>query len=131
MAARLGPRPQRLRRPPRRDGTLRRRTRRRALAVAALRRAPMLASRRALELARVDGPRTFDQATAEVVCDADGTPTGLLPEDAACELVERIAPQPTRERRDRLPRPCAPWPPPARDGRSCHGRERRQPRLLR
>ncbi|MFH9069099.1 amidohydrolase [Streptomyces alboflavus] len=63
----------------------------------------MLASRRALELAGVDGPRTFDQATAEVVCDAEGRPTGLLLEDAACALVERVAPQPTRdERRDRL-----------------------------
>ncbi|MGZ9934433.1 amidohydrolase [Streptomyces sp. NC-S4] len=63
----------------------------------------MLASSRALELAGVDGPRTFDQASAEVVCDADGRPTGLLLEDAACELVERVAPQPTREeRRDRL-----------------------------
>ncbi|MEU8925289.1 amidohydrolase [Kitasatospora sp. NPDC048545] len=62
----------------------------------------MLASPRALELAGVDGPRTFDQA-AEVVCDADGRPTGLLLEDAACELVERAAPQPTRaERRERL-----------------------------
>lgn len=63
----------------------------------------MLASRRALELAGVDGPRTFDQASAEVVCDERGRPTGLLQEDAACELVERVAPQPTREeRRDRL-----------------------------
>ncbi|MET9430663.1 amidohydrolase [Streptomyces sp. NPDC003036] len=63
----------------------------------------VLASRRALELAGVDGPRAFDQATAEVVCDADGRPTGLLLEDAACELVERAAPQPTREeRRERL-----------------------------
>ncbi|MFJ6485196.1 MULTISPECIES: amidohydrolase [unclassified Streptomyces] len=63
----------------------------------------MLASRRALELAGVDGPRTFDQASAEVVCDADGRPTGLLLEDSACELVERVAPQPTREeRRERL-----------------------------
>ncbi|MGW6979406.1 amidohydrolase [Streptomyces sp. NPDC054932] len=63
----------------------------------------MLVSWRALELAGVDGPRTFDQASAEVVCDAAGRPTGLLLEDAACELVERIAPQPTREeRRDRL-----------------------------
>ncbi|WP_432167583.1 amidohydrolase [Streptomyces sp. bgisy031] len=63
----------------------------------------MLASRRALELAGVDGPRTFDQASAEVVCDEQGIPTGLLQEDAACELVERVAPQPTREeRRDRL-----------------------------
>ncbi|GAA1503976.1 amidohydrolase [Streptomyces albidochromogenes] len=63
----------------------------------------VLASRRALELAGVDGPRTFDQASAEVVCDGDGRPTGLLLEDAACELVERVAPRPTRtERRDRL-----------------------------
>ncbi|MFF2542401.1 amidohydrolase [Kitasatospora sp. NPDC058063] len=62
----------------------------------------MLASPRALELAGVDGPRSFDQA-AEVVCDAEGRPTGLLLEDAACELVERAAPRPTRaERRDRL-----------------------------
>ncbi|CAL9612662.1 amidohydrolase [Streptomyces sp. enrichment culture] len=62
-----------------------------------------LASRRALEIAGVDGPRTFDQASAEVVCDASGRPTGLLLEDAACELVERVAPQPTRaERRARL-----------------------------
>ncbi|MGV9288955.1 amidohydrolase [Streptomyces sp. NPDC003719] len=62
-----------------------------------------LASRRALELAGVAGPRTFAQATAEVVCDADGRPTGLLLEDAACELVERLLPRPTREeRRDRL-----------------------------
>ncbi|AIA03551.1 amidohydrolase [Streptomyces noursei] len=58
----------------------------------------MLASPRALELAGVDGPRTFDQA-AEVVCDDAGRPTGLLLEDAACELVERAAPQPTREER--------------------------------
>ncbi|MFG3036607.1 amidohydrolase [Streptomyces sp. NPDC048330] len=56
-----------------------------------------LASRHALELAGVDGPRTFDQASAEVVCDAAGRPTGLLQEDAACELVERVAPRPTRE----------------------------------
>ncbi|NWF25534.1 amidohydrolase [Streptomyces sp. PKU-EA00015] len=58
----------------------------------------MLASPRALELAGVDGPRTFDQA-AEVVCDDKGRPTGLLLEDAACELVERAAPRPTREER--------------------------------
>ncbi|MEU4082209.1 amidohydrolase [Streptomyces venezuelae] len=62
-----------------------------------------LASRRALELAGVDGPRTFDQASAEVVCDADGRPTGLLQEDAACALVERVAPRPTpEESRQRL-----------------------------
>ncbi|WP_394427763.1 amidohydrolase [Streptomyces sp. SGAir0957] len=58
----------------------------------------MVASPRALELAGVDGPRAFDQA-AEVVCDAEGRPTGLLLEDAACELVERAAPQPTHEER--------------------------------
>ncbi|PVC97138.1 amidohydrolase [Streptomyces sp. CS147] len=62
----------------------------------------MLASPRALELAGVDGPRTFDQA-AEVVCDTAGRPTGLLLEDAAGELVERAAPRPLREEsRDRL-----------------------------
>ncbi|MEU7576168.1 amidohydrolase [Streptomyces sp. NPDC041068] len=62
----------------------------------------MVASPRALELAGVDGPRTFDQA-AEIVCDDAGRPTGLLLEDAACELVERAAPQPTHaERRARL-----------------------------
>ncbi|GAA2919318.1 amidohydrolase [Streptomyces mexicanus] len=54
----------------------------------------MLASPRALELAGIDGPRRFEQA-AEIVCDADGRPTGLLLEDAACALVEAVAPQPT------------------------------------
>ncbi|MFF3495397.1 amidohydrolase [Streptomyces sp. NPDC002795] len=64
----------------------------------------LLASARALELAGIDGPRAFDQA-AEIVCDTAGRPTGLLLEDAACELVERAAPQPTRaERRERLGR---------------------------
>ncbi|MER5687269.1 amidohydrolase [Streptomyces sp. NPDC002205] len=58
----------------------------------------MLASPRALELAGVDGPRSFAQA-AEVVCDDTGRPTGLLLEDAACELVERAAPQPTHAER--------------------------------
>lgn len=63
----------------------------------------MPASRRALELAGVDGPHAFAQATAEVGCDADGRPTGLPRQDAACDLVERVAPQPTREEpRDRL-----------------------------
>ncbi|MFD7997418.1 amidohydrolase [Streptomyces mexicanus] len=54
----------------------------------------MLASPRALELAGIDGPRRFEQ-DAEIVCDADGRPTGLLLEDAACALVEAVAPQPT------------------------------------
>ncbi|MFI2643846.1 amidohydrolase [Streptomyces sp. NPDC018610] len=53
-----------------------------------------LASARALELAGVDGPRSFEQA-AEIVCDSEGRPTGLLLEDAACELVEAAAPKPT------------------------------------
>ncbi|MEU9440195.1 amidohydrolase [Streptomyces sp. NPDC048304] len=53
-----------------------------------------LASERALELAGVDGPRHFDQGS-EIVCDAQGRPTGLLLEDAACELVEAVAPRPT------------------------------------
>ncbi|MGW4158913.1 amidohydrolase [Streptomyces sp. NPDC004788] len=62
-----------------------------------------LASRRALDLAGIDRPRTFDQASAEIVCDERGRPTGLLQEDAACELVERVAPRPTRaEQRERL-----------------------------
>ncbi|WP_405722050.1 amidohydrolase [Streptomyces sp. NBC_00046] len=51
----------------------------------------MIVSRRALELAGVDGPRRFEQS-AEIVCDEAGRPTGLLLEDAACELVERAAP---------------------------------------
>lgn len=49
-----------------------------------------LASSRALELAGVDGPRSFDQG-AQVVCDADG-PTGLLLEAAAMDLVARHLP---------------------------------------
>ncbi|MEV8558473.1 amidohydrolase [Streptomyces sp. NPDC051917] len=53
-----------------------------------------LASERALQLAGVDGPRRFEQGS-EIVCDADGRPTGLLLEDAACELVEAVAPRPT------------------------------------
>ncbi|MFE9427963.1 amidohydrolase [Kitasatospora sp. NPDC006697] len=54
-----------------------------------------LASARALELAGVDGPREFAQRS-EIVCGPDGRPTGLLLEDAACELVESAAPKPTR-----------------------------------
>ncbi|QKG21606.1 amidohydrolase [Actinomadura verrucosospora] len=61
----------------------------------------MLAGRRALELAGIDGPRRFDQG-AEIVVDDEGRPTGLLLEDAACELVEAVAPRPTAaERRER------------------------------
>ncbi|MEU3029770.1 amidohydrolase [Streptomyces incarnatus] len=54
----------------------------------------LLASERALELAGIDGPRTFAQGS-EIVCDAEGRPTGLLLEDAACELAEAAAPKPT------------------------------------
>ncbi|KUN06197.1 amidohydrolase [Streptomyces yokosukanensis] len=53
-----------------------------------------LASERALEHAGIDGPRRFAQGS-EIVCDADGRPTGLLLEDAACALVEDVAPRPT------------------------------------
>ncbi|CAM5492631.1 hypothetical protein SCALM49S_00550 [Streptomyces californicus] len=77
---------------------------------------------RALELAGVDGPGR-DQA-AEVVCDADGRPTGLLLEEAACELVGGPRPaQPAGERRASGRRPGL-------DGRRRayrrprHGRER-------
>lgn len=62
----------------------------------------MVASRAALELAGIDGPRKFEQS-AQIVCDDAGRPTGLLLEDAAFGLVQRAAPQPTfAERRDRL-----------------------------
>lgn len=61
-----------------------------------------IASPAALALAGIDGPRTFVQA-AEVVCDADGRPTGLLLEEGAVELVERAVPQPSpAQRRERL-----------------------------
>ncbi|TCI98841.1 amidohydrolase [Aeromicrobium sp. IC_218] len=53
-----------------------------------------LASTAALTLAGVTGPRTFDQQS-EVVCAPDGTPTGMLLESAAIELVERHVPQPS------------------------------------
>lgn len=52
----------------------------------------MLASPPALEAAGIDGPRRFEEA-AEVVCDADGRPTGLLLEGAAMALVEPVAPR--------------------------------------
>ncbi len=57
-----------------------------------------LASRPALALAGVTGPREFDQA-AEIVCDADGRPTGELREWGAIALVESRLPAPTREER--------------------------------
>lgn len=53
----------------------------------------VVASPAALAAAGVDGPRRFDEC-AEIVCDADGRPTGLLLEDSACALVEAVAPRP-------------------------------------
>lgn len=50
-----------------------------------------LASRRALQLAGIDGPRAFADG-AEVVCDAAGVPTGALLEHGAIALVAAIAP---------------------------------------
>lgn len=61
-----------------------------------------LANSRALDRAGVHGPEEFDQAS-EVVCDGDGTPTGLLLEAAAMELVQRHMPQESfAERKARL-----------------------------
>jgi predicted amidohydrolase YtcJ len=61
-----------------------------------------LASSRALDIAGVTGPRSFDQA-AEVVCDGGGRPTGFLLEAAAVELVARVMPvESFAERKARL-----------------------------
>jgi predicted amidohydrolase YtcJ len=51
-----------------------------------------LANSRALEVAGIHGRHEFEQA-AEVVCDANGVPTGFLVEAAAMELVQRHVPQ--------------------------------------
>jgi predicted amidohydrolase YtcJ len=59
-----------------------------------------LATPRALELAGVDGPRTFTEH-AEIVC-LDGVPTGELREGAAIELVRTAMPELTAEERYRL-----------------------------
>ncbi|WP_212747308.1 amidohydrolase [Streptomyces montanus] len=55
-----------------------------------------LASSGALRVTGVDGPVAFDQRS-EVVCEADGTPTGLLLEAAAIALVDSAVPTPTVE----------------------------------
>jgi predicted amidohydrolase YtcJ len=55
-----------------------------------------LASSEALRVAGVDGRRAFDQKS-EVVCDADGRPTGLLLEAAAIALVDSAVPEPSVE----------------------------------
>ncbi|WP_026546740.1 amidohydrolase [Paenarthrobacter nicotinovorans] len=61
-----------------------------------------LANSQALELAGIHGRYEFEQAS-EVVCDADGVPTGLLLEAAAMELVQRHIPQESfGERKARL-----------------------------
>ncbi|MFD9126291.1 amidohydrolase [Kitasatospora sp. NPDC059571] len=61
-----------------------------------------LVSGAALAIAGIDGPRRFAQR-AEVVCDADGRPTGHLVEHAAIDLVVPYVPAPpAAERRSRL-----------------------------
>ncbi|MEU7280582.1 amidohydrolase [Streptomyces sp. NPDC045431] len=61
-----------------------------------------LANGAALRAAGIDGPRSFDQRS-EIVCDADGRPTGHLIEHAAMALVTAVVPKPSRaERRARL-----------------------------
>lgn len=57
-----------------------------------------VANSRALEVAGVRGRYAFEQAS-EVVCDAEGVPTGLLLEAAAMELVQRHIPQESFARR--------------------------------
>ncbi|MBT2528587.1 amidohydrolase [Streptomyces sp. ISL-99] len=61
-----------------------------------------LASGAALQAAGITGPRTFAQRS-EIVCDAEGRPTGHLIEHAAMDLVGAIVPRPSyTERRARL-----------------------------
>jgi len=59
-----------------------------------------VATPRALALAGIDGPRTFEE-NAEIVC-VDGAPTGELREDAATSLVARAMPKLTDADRYRL-----------------------------
>ena len=59
-----------------------------------------VATPRALALAGVDGPRSFDE-NAEIVC-VGGVPTGELREPAATSLVERALPPLTDAMRYRL-----------------------------
>ncbi|MEU7697742.1 amidohydrolase [Streptomyces sp. NPDC039028] len=61
-----------------------------------------LADGNALRAAGIDGPRAFAQLS-EIVCDADGRPTGHLVEHAAMDLMTPVLPaRPYAERRDRL-----------------------------
>lgn len=55
-----------------------------------------LANTEALERARIDGPRAFDDS-AEIVLDASGRPTGELREESSYLPVVAAAPKPTRE----------------------------------
>jgi predicted amidohydrolase YtcJ len=57
-----------------------------------------LASRPALALAGVDGPREFSAGSA-VVCDDSGRPTGELREAPAMDLVRAVVPERTRAQR--------------------------------
>ncbi|MFD8645214.1 amidohydrolase [Streptomyces zaomyceticus] len=62
----------------------------------------VLADANALKAAGIEGPRAFAQHS-EIVCDADGRPTGHLVEHAAMDLMTPVLPtQPYAERRDRL-----------------------------
>src|SRR5438067_2123702 len=60
-----------------------------------------VATPRALELAGVTGPRRFEEQS-EVVCDADGTPTGELREWGAMALVREAMPVLTDDDRHAL-----------------------------
>ncbi|MGW7430953.1 amidohydrolase [Streptomyces sp. NPDC054861] len=63
-----------------------------------------LVSATALRAAGIDGPRAFTQRS-EIVCDAEGRPTGHLIEHAAMDLMTPLLPTPPyADRRDRLVR---------------------------
>ncbi|QNS06610.1 amidohydrolase [Streptomyces xanthii] len=57
-----------------------------------------LASTAALAAAQVTGPREFAQR-AEIVCDAEGRPTGHLIEHAAMDVVDAVVPRLSYEKR--------------------------------
>ncbi|MGY0486906.1 amidohydrolase [Streptomyces sp. WG-D5] len=57
-----------------------------------------LVSSAALAAARITGPRSFAQRS-EIVCDAEGRPTGHLVEHAAMDLVYEAAPRPSYQDR--------------------------------
>ena len=57
-----------------------------------------LASHTALALAGIKGARAFEEA-AEIVVDADGSPTGALLENAAMDLVNAVVPKWTEAER--------------------------------